>query len=300
MIDRGRAVLILGCGFTGTELAQRLAFSGRPVFGTTRSPARVSIIRTRGAQPIVFDGRDTTPLKQIRGRVGAVVDCIPPRSGDNDDDPTERLVEFFADEPIARFVYVSSTSVYGDKGGQRVTETTACTPDSPRGRRRLAAEERLLASRLPAVVVRAAGIYGPGRSFLHRLASGRTRLITDAEAYLNRIHVADLAALLEAAIDRGENGAIYLAADGTPATQRELVRFAVDSLGLPEPPHISSAEARIRYGQDGWRLLTSSKRLEPRWTLEQLGVALRYPDYRAGFADIRRQEPDLGEVAPAR
>ncbi|MGM0574800.1 MAG: SDR family oxidoreductase [Myxococcota bacterium] len=293
-------ILILGCGYTGAVLASKLGFEGRPVFGTTRSEARTSVIRSRGAEAILMEADDLSPIDRLEGRIHAVVTMIPPtmERGGGWTDPTARILEHVAGWGLDAFVYVSSTSVYGDRGGDVVTEDTPCTPDSPRGEARLAVERQVLSSGLPARVVRPAGIYGPGRSQLHRIAEGRYKLIGEGDAYTNRIHVGDLAAILEGAIDRGEDGAVYLGSDEEPATQREVVEWAVESFGLPEPPRMSMDEARVRLSKDVLAMITGSKRIDGGRTRERLGVRLRYPDFRAGLSDIwRREGPEIRKLA---
>ncbi len=296
-------VLILGCGFTGMVLAARLGFAGTPVWGTTRTEAQTQVIRSRGSQAVLFDGVDMAPLRALRGRIGAVVDCIPPRvdRGGAVEDSTPGILDAVADFGLGAFVYVSATSVYGDQRGDVVTEATPAAPDSPRGRARQTAEGQVLGSGLPAMVLRPSGIYGPGRSQLHRIAEGRYKLVGDGSALTNRVHVADLAALLEAAIARGKPGAVYLGTDQRPATQAEVVEHIVERYGLPRPPTIPLEEARVRMSRDAFAMITGSKRLDASHTLAELGVRLRFPNYIAGLSDVWRRDGAAlrGLVAPA-
>ncbi len=301
-LERHR-ILILGCGYAGSMLAQALAFAGRPVVGTTRCETQVSVIKSRGAEPILMEAGDLSPLDRLRGSIDAVVHCIPPtmyRDG-SFDDPTARIIDKLASWELSAFVYVSATSVYGDHGGAVVTEATACAPDSPRGKARLAIEGQVTAAaEVGGRVMRVAGIYGPGRSQLHRMAGGRYRLVGDGEAYSNRVHVLDLATLLEAAIDRGRPGATYLASDQRPATQREVAEHVVEVYGMPEPNRISLAEARVRMTKNVFAMITGSKQLDPSATLAELGVTLRWPDYASGLAELwRREAPELRALAAA-
>lgn len=301
MSDKG--VLILGCGFTGAVLAQRLAFAGRSVYGTTRSEQQASVIRSRGAEPVMLDvHEDMSPLNRLRGRIDEVVSCIPPlmqRDGSYEDRTLE-LTALLSGWGLRSFVYVSSTSVYGDKAGASVTETSECSPDSPRGAARLAIERQVLDSGLRSTVIRPAGIYGRGRSQLHRMASGRYRLVGGGGAFTNRIHVVDLAALLEGALTRGEPGTTYLATDDKPATQLEVAEHVVAEYGMPEPVRMELPEARVRLSKDVLAMVTGSKRLDGSWTRQQLGVELRNPSYVEGMASIWRFEaPELRAAAAA-
>ena len=295
--------LIVGCGFTGRVLAQRLAFAGHAVYGTARTEEGVGVIRTRGAGAVVMTAPDFSSLARIKGKVKALVTMMPPEMTDDGGyiDHTAALLEHVRGWGLDAVVYVSSTSVYGDKGGDVVTEDTPYTPDSPRGRARLAIERQVLDSGLPAMVVRPAGIYGRLRSQLDRLAQGRTRLVDGGRAYTNRIHVRDLAAIVEAACERGTPGAIYLGTDARPATQVEVARHIVDTFGLPEPATLSLAEAKVRLNRNVLAMITGSKRLDGSKTLADLGVTLRFPNYEAGLAEIWRfDEPTIRAAAAAR
>ena len=291
----GRGVLIVGCGFTGCFLAQRLAFRGDPVFGTTRSEERGLVISSRGAEPILMDAGDVSPIDRLRGRIYGVVLSVPPQMARDGsyEDITESLTRRFASWNLESLVYISSTSVYGDQAGAVATEHTECDPDSPRGRARLAIERQVLGSGLPAMVVRPSGIYGPGRSQLHRAARGHHRLVAGGASITNRIHVDDLCQIIDHALHRGEPGSTYLASDAAPSTQREVSDY-MGSLGLPGPNEIPLEEARVRLDKNVLAMLMGSKRLDGSWTRERLGVTLRYPDYRAGLGAIwERESPEI-------
>jgi len=276
------AVLILGCGFLGNVLAQQLAFKGVPVIGTARGEPHLGIIRTRGATPLEL--RDVSALDRLPAKIGSVLMSIPPDAGLD-----RGLAAKVASWGLApgKVVYVSSTSVYGDRGGQVVDESTPVAPSSPKAHERVLAEA--IWGELGAQVVRPAGIYGPGRSLLHRLAAGKMRLI-EGGAVINRIHVADLASLCEAALARGTAGSIWLGADTLPATHDEVVEWLVAEMKLPAPPRMSLAEARVRMDKDTLAMFSQSKRIDSTRTFSTLGVKLRYPTYREGMRAIWARE----------
>ena len=296
-----KGTLIVGCGYTGKLLAQQLAFEGHAVYGTARTEVGANVIRTRGAHAIVMEAPDFRPIEKMRGKVDALVTMMPPtmeRQG-GFSDHTAALISEVADWNLKAFVYVSSTSVYGDKKGALVDESTLCTPDSPRGRARLEIERQVLESGLPAMVVRPSGIYGRFRSQFDRLVGRRTRLVDGGEAYTNRIHVRDLATIIQAACERGRPGSVYLASDARPARQCDVAGHIVDTYGLPAPEHISLAEAKVRMSKDVLAMIMGSKRLDSSATCASLGIDLRFPDYEVGLAEIWRFDQEAIRAALA-
>ncbi len=283
--DGDRApLLILGCGFLGLVLAQKVSFKGVPVIGTARGEPHLSVIKTRGATAVRFEGgpsieADLSALDRTSGPVGKVVMSIPPEAGL--DAVLAERVKSWGLAP-GRTLYISSTSVYGDHDGAEVTEATPPMPATDKAKARLAAEATWQA--IGASVIRPAGIYGPGRSLLHRIAAGKHRLIDGGQTITNRIHVADLATLCEAALKTTPG--VYLGADLAPTTQVEVANWATTELGLPAATPMSMAEAKVRMDKDTLAMFSQSKRLNPAATLAKLGVTLRYPTYREGFRDV--------------
>jgi len=291
MTDR-TPVLILGCGFLGQALAQKLAFKGVPVAGTARGEPQLGIIRTRGATAVRFEG-DLAVLERLPLAVGRVVMSIPPEAGLD-----VALVARVASLNLApgRVLYISSTSVYGDHGGADVIESTPTEPATDKAKARLASEA--LWQSIGASVIRPSGIYGPGRSLLHRIAARKYRLIDGGLAITNRIHVADLATLCEAAL--AHSPGVYLGSDLHPTTQSEVAQWCTRELGLPAPEPMSLAEARVRMDKDTLAMFAQSKRLLPHATLARLGVSLRFPSFREGFRDIwAREKAALSTLANA-
>jgi len=295
-------VLILGCGFTGKALARRLAQAGTPVTGTVRDPSGTAAVTAAGAAPVTLDLGEALATAQGRRALdalcadhdGMVFTVGPMRKGGGFVDllpPFLDALKASGARPAA-FVYVSSTGVYGDRGGEWVDERTPVgTRLGPRGDLRVAAEAALLAAwrewGLPVRILRPAGIYGPGRHVGLRLAAGTYRAIepdapADPPLVVNRIHVADLARAAEAALTGGAPGEVYVAADDRPASPREVADYAAGLMGLPPPPAEPLAAARARLGDADIHLVADRKRCRNGKLKAALGVRLAYPTYVEG------------------
>jgi nucleoside-diphosphate-sugar epimerase len=301
-----RRVLIIGCGYSGRAIARELAGAGVAVTGTVTREAHFPAVAAAGATPWRLDlgtdleGPARERLADLVAAHDGVVYCVgPERVGEN-----ERFVDHlpaFLDvvaggPPPGAFVYLSSTGVYGDRGGAWVDEETPLGADvGPRGRLRQEAESvLLLAGRrwgLPVHILRLAGIYGPGRHPGQRMRAGTFRVIeADPPLVVNRIHVEDLALATAAALTRGGPGEIYVAADDLPAPQREVADFTAALLGLPPPPGEPLEAARARLGEANLHLVADRKRCRNRKLRQVLRVDLRYPTYREGIPAALRAD----------
>lgn len=281
-------VLIVGCGDIGLRVARLCRGRGDVVRTVVRSRARVEALRAAGFPAAQADLDEPVSLAGLAAG-GALVFYLapPPPTGVVD----TRLSAFLAGPasavPPARVVYVSTSAVYGDCGGDWVTEDRLPAPSTDRGRRRLAAERALLdwqhASNVPVVILRVPGIYGPGRLPERRLREGLPVLRPEDSPYTNRIHADDLAAVCLAAAERGRPGAAYNVSDGHPSTMTDYFTRIAELLDLPRPPMVGPAEARRLLSPGMWSFLQDSRRLDNRRMREELGVSLRYPNLEAGL-----------------
>jgi nucleoside-diphosphate-sugar epimerase len=277
-----------GLGYTALALARRLSGSGWIVSGTCRSAEKVATLREKGFRAVLFEG--SRPVsKSVFGGVTHLLASIPPdASGDpvvtahGDDIPAE----------LAWVGYLSTTGVYGDRGGAWVDETAALVPTGERGRRRVAAEAawlRLWRSRgIPVHIFRLAGIYGPGRSVFDALRAGRAKRIDRPGQVFSRIHVGDLADVLIASMARPRPGAAYNVCDDDPSSPEAVVAHAAALLGLPTPPLVPLAAAGL--SPMARSFYDDNKRVANGLIKSELGVVLRYPDYRTGLAAILADE----------
>ena len=217
-----------------------------------------------------------------------LVSVAPNASGDP-------VLNAFGDELAAAkpqsIVYLSTVGVYGDHGGAWVDETSPCHPKSNRSRQRLDAEARWAGfgaeTGVPVAIIRLAGIYGPGRGPFEKLRRGTARRIIKPGQVFNRIHVDDIAAIVEAAFERGASG-VFNGSDDEPAPPQDVLAYAAELLGMPPPPEVPFEEAELTpmarsfYGEN--------KRVRNRRIKSELGVRLAYPTYREGLAAVLASE----------
>ena len=274
-----RSWLIIGAGYTGGRLAARLAERGDSVtvtrrhFDTAGAGARWPSTVTELA--LDLDGE----LPPLSAGGGAAVVCAPP--GESAGQREARLVAALRD--CSRLIYVSSTGVYGPGGGQWVDERWPIAPHGALGEARAAAEASLVRAAESASIswclLRAAGIYGPGRGLVARVRSGAARVIEDGRACVSRIHVEDLVTAIVHAAEREICGAVNCA-DDEPSPHGEVLDAVAAHLGLPPPPRVGAYEL-----SDAARaMLLADRKIQNRRMRQELGVELRYPSWRDGLA----------------
>ena len=276
-------LLCLGLGYTARQFVSDHGARLSHVAATYRDPdTRAALIR-RNVEPVPADAAGAAALTAaIRGSDAILVSAGPDDAGDPF---LTRVAEALAgahDRP--RILYLSTVGVYGDHGGAWVDEETVPNPASKRSRLRLAAENGWRASGVDVQIFRLAGIYGPGQNALENLRAGTAKRIVKPGQVFNRIHVADIARVVAAGLERGAPGAIWNVADDEPAPPQEVVTFAAGLLGVEPPPETAfdTAElapmARSFYGEN--------KRVSNRAIRQKLGVTLRYPTYREGISAL--------------
>ena len=256
--------------------------------GTARTPEAVDALRASGVEAALFDGM--APLDEGREWLAAashVLLSIPPDLERGDPVLALHGGDIAASRALRWLGYLSTTGVYGDRGGDWVDEATPPRPSGRRGEARLDAENGWLAlwreAGVPVHVFRLAGIYGPGRSALDAVRAGTARRIDKPGQVFSRIHVADIVAVLEASMRRPHPGAVYNVCDDEPAPPSEVIAHACALLGVAPPPLVAYDEVAATLSPMARSFYAESKRVSNRRIKEELGVRLRYPDYRAGL-----------------
>ena len=276
-------LLVFGLGYSALHAAQHLQMAGAQVTATVRSRAKADGLAQAGITARVFSPEHADP--EIAGDIAAsdaILVSVPP--GEAGDPVLASFAAGIAAAPNLRWVgYLSPVGVYGDHAGGWVDETTPTTPGKARSGLRIAAEQGWLA--LGAHVFRLSGIYGPGRNQLVQLASGSVRRIVRPGQIFNRIHVADIAAAIEASLARPRPGGIYNVTDNEPAPPQDVVAFAARLCGLAPPAEIPFESAEL--SPMARSFYSENRRVRNALLREELGVTLTYPTYREGLTALR-------------
>lgn len=269
--------LIVGCGYLGRRVARCWLDRGEEVWGTTRSTERAQFLSYLGVRPICCDVLQQQTLRSL-GPVSTIVHCV---GFDRSAGPSMRQVyvegltnvlKQLQDWPPHRFIHISSTSVYGQTNGDWVDETAPTAPLSESGRVVLEAEQ-VLRSHVPdAIILRLAGIYGPGRLLRSDALVNGKPLPGDPDRWLNLIHVDDAATAVLAGDERAGASGIYNIADGEPVRRAEFFSFLAELLGAPPP----------RFGGEALSDPTN-RRIANGRVLKEMGLRLKFPSYRQGL-----------------
>ncbi|MFC3076492.1 SDR family oxidoreductase [Phenylobacterium terrae] len=279
-------LFVFGYGYSARALARRLRPDGWTIAATARTPEAAAELAAEGVDPAPLD--DPEAMARAAGEAKAVLITAPPTA---EGCPSLPVLP----RAIARsgafpdwVGYLSTTGVYGDRGGGWVFEDSRLAAASLEGARRVGAERDWLdvarGMGLTLTIFRLPGIYGPGRSAFDRLRAGRARRIAAPGQVFSRIHVDDLASGLAASIARPRAGGIYNLCDDEPAPNSDVIAYAAQLLGMAPPPEIPLSEAEI--SGPGRRFYAESKRVSNARAKAELGWRPAYPTYREGLRAI--------------
>lgn len=296
-------LFVFGLGYSATSAVNNLADhcrrTGGFVSATTRTREKADIIAAKGLRAHVFSGDapgDAALKADLQAATHILMSIAP---GDSDPVLRHHGADIRAAPALEWIGYYSTVGVYGDHEGAWVSEAAALKPSSRRSKERVEAEDGWTAlgkeCGIPVSLIRLAGIYGPGRNTLVNLSDGSARRIIKPGQVFNRIHVADIARITEAAAIMKAHG-VFNGADNEPAPPQDVVEYGARLMGLPVPPDIPfetanlSAMGRSFYGE--------TKRVSNLRLKADLGIDLLYPTYREALdalwqSDTWREAPLL-------
>jgi nucleoside-diphosphate-sugar epimerase len=282
-------VLIVGCGYVGMPLGLELVRQGHQVFGLRRTDSRDHELKAAGLSPLHADITKPETLSHLPRDFDWVVICAASGGGGVEEyrrlylEGTHNLIEWLRASPPQQYVYTSSTSVYGQDDGSLVTESDPATPPTETGRVLVETENLLRVEaekNFPAVILRVAGIYGPGRGFwFKQFLQDEARIEGNGERFLNMIHRDDVAGGIIAALKHGKPGQIYNAVDDEPVRQLDLFSWLAGQLNKSLPPSVAVDSTAIK------KRGVTNKRVSNRRLKQELGFRLKYPTFREGYAE---------------
>lgn len=289
-------VLIVGCGYVGLKLGADLLAQGHSVAGLRRSAGGAGLLRETGIEPLIADVTMPGTLAGLPREWDWVVNCTSAGGGDAAAywrtyvEGTRALLGWLAEAPPRKLVYTGSTGVYEQNDGGWVDEMQPAEPGTETSAALREAENLLQAAAaggiVPAVLLRVAGIYGPGRGYFFRqFLNGEARLEGDGQRHLNMVHRDDVAGAAIAALERGVPGQIYNVVDDEPVQQRAFFAWLAGELRQPMPA-AGQLDPRMQR-----RRMATDKRVSNRRLREELGYQFKFPTFREGYA---------GEIAQVR
>lgn len=290
-------LLILGAGYTGGRLARQMLDRNWRVRVTTRSDERAERLESQGVRTrlwhLVEDGPNA--IDSMFQWADALVYSIPSLSRSYRDTDDAKLLNWFqgvleraARAGVGRFIYLSSTSVYGDHQGAWVDEQSRCNPVSRAGKLRRAIEQKLVETDVPrCLVARLTGIYGPGRTMLDYIESGRFKLVDGGQKPTNRIHVDDIVTGLTRLIEASEPAhQIYNFSDGAPTTVVELVDWLVQRYGIDRPEEVSLESYRKMRGDSAASRWATTYRVDNSRLVHEFDFEPEFADVFEGYRAI--------------
>ena len=275
------SILIIGCGDIGIRVAKRLSL-GHRVFALTSSSHRFQELREAGATPILGNLDQPESLWRLAGLAQTVIHLAPPQNQGNRDHRTRNLLRILAQgsSAVRRLIYVSTTGVYGDHRGAKVSELTPVNPQSERAQRRVDAERVLRlwgpAHGIAVTILRVPGIYAANRLPLERLQSQTPALLPEEDAYSNHIHSDDLARLVCAAVYHGKPQRVINACDGNETKMGDYFDEVADAFGLARAPRMPANQLQGIVSPMLWSFMRESRRVT-NTRLSELKTPLRYP-----------------------
>ena len=286
-------LLIVGCGDVARRALPELQRRYR-VTALVRSPDPA--IDAAGVGQIAGDLDDAASLAPLLGRAERIAHLAPPSAGGTLDTRMRSLLAALAPRGRGamlprRFVYLSTSGVYGDCAGEWVDETRPPNPRTERAMRRLDAERALgdwgERNQVEIAILRVPGIYASDRLPLERLARGTPALRPEEDVYTNHIHADDLAGILVAALESARVGDVYNASDDGPMKMGEFFDLVADRSGLARPPRVSREEAARLLPPERLSFMSESRRLSNRRMKAELGVRLRHSTVWDGVPGIK-------------
>lgn len=273
-----------GLGYSALNFARKKLSEGWRISGTCRSFDKCEKLKLEGISAYLFD--KDMPLETVwdMSTVDYILISIPPEEEEGDLVLKYHLQDLLAIQDLKWLGYFSTTGVYGDHQGKWVDENTETNPPNERTLRRVVAEKEFLNSGLPVHIFRLSGIYGKDRSVIESLKSGKARIIKKENQVFSRIHVDDIANIINVSIANPTVNEIYNCCDDLPAASEEVMSYGAELLDVEVPEIIDITKANL--SPMARSFYQQNRRVSNEKIKQLLGVSLIYPDYKSGLKAI--------------
>jgi nucleoside-diphosphate-sugar epimerase len=283
-------LLIIGCGDVARRALPGLRARYTMIFALARDTSSARRLRSLGVIPIPGDLDHPRSLRRLAGVADVVLHSAPPPGTGRIDTRTRHLIAALARSTHLpqRLLYLSTSGVYGDCGGDRAPETRPTRPASARALRRADAESRLRAwarrSPVAVSILRVPGIYAADRLPVERLRQGTPVICAEQDAFSNHVHADDLAQIVVRALAAARPCRVYNASDDSAMRMGEYFDLVADRFDLPRPRRISREQAQLEVAPALLSFMNESRRLTNERLKRELRVRLRYPVVADGVA----------------
>ena len=273
-------ILIVGCGDVGQRMLPILVKSFK-VYVLTSQTEKFELFRQAGAIPILGNLDDRLTLQRLSQIASTVIHLAPPNPSGVEDVRTKALIQALSKGGrVKRFVYISTTGVYGDCAGRQISEVTHVKPQNVRAIRRVDAEKKLRAwgsqQGVSVIILRVPGIYAGNRLPIERLQKGTAALVAQEDVYTNHIHADDLARLTILCIYRGGSQRIFNACDDTELKMADYFDLVADKMQLPRPPRVDKETLKTLVSPQLLSFMQESRRISND-RLREIGFKFLYP-----------------------
>ncbi|MEM1287542.1 MAG: NAD-dependent epimerase/dehydratase family protein [Pseudomonadota bacterium] len=277
-------LLFIGFGYSSSFIYERLKHGASSIAATTRSEEKAETLTCKGVRPIMFDGSSTS--SELKDALDSASHIIMSAGPSADGDPFLTASGQVPTPSLVWVGYLSTIGVYGNHDGAWVDETVAPAPRSTRSKNRLAVEQAWQAYAeargAGCMIARLSGIYGPGRSPLERVRSGKARRIIKEGQIFNRIHGEDIGRVVSRAAIQNWSG-IMNVTDDEPEAAATVLEHAASLLGIDPPPAVAFEDAEMN--DMARSFYSESKRASNALSKREFGPYL-YPTYREGLASL--------------
>ncbi len=275
-----KRLLIIGCGFTARRAAPLLNRHYR-LYALVRNEAQNAELSALGITPVSGDLDDRASLSRIAGLADVVLHLAPPAGEGARDSRTMHLLAALSQGVLPKcFVYISTSGVYGDCGGDWIDETRVLNPQTGRAQRRVDAELQIRdwarRNGVGASILRVPGIYAENRMPLDRIRVSMPAIVADEDGYTNHIHADDLVRIIVAALRNGKPNRVYHASDDSQMKMGEYLDAVADAYRLRRPPRITREKAQRTLPDTLLSFMNESRRLNNGRMKKELKVKLRY------------------------